>query len=73
MNIDEYRQMRDKLSVILESLPHLASNVVLPPLLDMEGGVFGKNNEIVGIKNFRISAEKDIDALETVSWDLYVL
>ncbi|KAG9127577.1 hypothetical protein FRC07_012057 [Ceratobasidium sp. 392] len=32
----------------------------------MDGGLFGGgNNEVVGIKNFRISAEKDIEGLDT--------
>ncbi|QRW13467.1 hypothetical protein RhiLY_12466 [Ceratobasidium sp. AG-Ba] len=29
----------------------------------MDGSAFGGNNEVVGIKNFRISAEKDIEGL----------
>lgn len=68
MNIDDYRQMRDNLSSILESLPFLTYNTPQPPLLDMDGtGTFGgSNNEVVGIKNFRISAEKDIEGLDAV-------
>ncbi|KAF8607287.1 hypothetical protein BDV93DRAFT_553010 [Ceratobasidium sp. AG-I] len=66
MNIDDYRQMRDNLSSIIESLPFLTYNTPQPPLLDMDGtGAFGgSNNEVVGIKNFRISAEKDIEGLD---------
>lgn len=69
MNIEEYRQMRENLASIIESLPYLTSNIQQPPLLDMDGGSFGGgNNEVIGIKNFRISAEKDIDGLDTVSF-----
>ena len=69
MNIDDYRQMRDNLSSIPDSLPFLTYNTPQPPLLDMDGaGAFGgSNNEVVGIKNFRISAEKDIEGLDAVS------
>lgn len=68
MNIDDYRKMRESLASILESLPFLTYNVPQPPLLDMDGaGAFGgSNSEVVGIKNFRISAEKDIEGLDTV-------
>ncbi|KAG8743297.1 hypothetical protein FRC10_012260 [Ceratobasidium sp. 414] len=66
MNIDDYRRMRDNLSSILDSLPFLTCNAPQLPLLDMDGGTFGGgNNEVVGIKNFRISAEKDIEGLDT--------
>ncbi|KAG8719174.1 hypothetical protein FRC09_011518 [Ceratobasidium sp. 395] len=67
MNIDDYRQMRERLSSILESLPFLTCNVPQPPLLDMDGGSTfgGGHNEVVGIKNFKISAERDIEVLDT--------
>ncbi|CAE6474814.1 unnamed protein product [Rhizoctonia solani] len=36
-----------------------------PPFLDMEGGLYGGGDSgVVGIKNFRISAHKDIDGLD---------
>jgi hypothetical protein len=70
MNIDDYRQMRDNLLSIIDSLPFLTCNAPQPPLLDMDGSTFGTgNNEVVGIKTFRISAEKDIEGLDTVCED----
>lgn len=68
MNIDDYKKMRDNLMSILESLPFLTYNTPQPPLLDMDGSSAfgGGNSEVVGIKNFRISAEKDIEGLEIV-------
>lgn len=63
--------MRENLSSVVDSLPYLTTNAPQPPLLDMDGGSLGGgNNEVVGIKNFRISAEKDIDGLDAVSWAL---
>ncbi|KAG8692621.1 hypothetical protein FRC11_003480, partial [Ceratobasidium sp. 423] len=41
MNIDDYRQMRENLSSIMDSLPYLTSATIQPPLLDMEGNSFG--------------------------------
>ncbi|KAF8717434.1 hypothetical protein RHS02_09601, partial [Rhizoctonia solani] len=65
MNIDDYRQMRENLSSIIDSLPYLTSITVQPPLLDTEGGLFGTGDGgVVGVKNFRISAHKDIDGLD---------
>ncbi|KAH7337676.1 hypothetical protein B0J17DRAFT_718426 [Rhizoctonia solani] len=65
MNIDDYRQMRDNLSSIIGSLPYLTSATPQPPFLDVEGGLFGGGDGgVVGIKNFRISAQKDIDGLD---------
>ncbi|KAJ1301063.1 hypothetical protein OPQ81_003481 [Rhizoctonia solani] len=64
MNIDDYRQMRENLSSIIDSLPYLTSVTPQLPLLDMEGNLFGGDGGVVGIKNFRISAQKDIDGLD---------
>ncbi|KDN46589.1 hypothetical protein RSAG8_04242, partial [Rhizoctonia solani AG-8 WAC10335] len=57
--------MRDNLSSIIDSLPYLTWAIPQPPLLDMEGGLFGAGDGgVVGVKNFRISAQKDIDGLD---------
>ncbi|CAE6427209.1 unnamed protein product [Rhizoctonia solani] len=57
--------MRENLSSIIDSLPYLTSATVQLPLLDTEGGLFGAGDGgVVGIKNFRTSAHKDIDGLD---------
>ncbi|EUC61276.1 response regulator receiver domain protein [Rhizoctonia solani AG-3 Rhs1AP] len=62
---EQHWQMRDNLSSIVDSLPYLTSAIPQLPLLDVEGGLFGGGDGgVVGVKNFRISAQKDIDGLD---------